>query len=148
MLFKRSVPLPNNSNLQMLLEKWNPGVGGDALQDMMGAVCRWNRLKDSTSAQAGQVLLIPTVIPHGQEPGMGPPQKRSPTTPMMPVQMNRPPGQAMPPAAPPRPALGVPTSPLWAAGSQPGRNFAGEHVKQQFQKVPWNRTQPDGGAWG
>ncbi len=73
MLFKRTVKVPKDADLQRLLAKWNPGMSQTALGDLMGTVLRWNGLPRPTAAAPGQNLLIPTVVPHGQRPSMARP---------------------------------------------------------------------------
>jgi hypothetical protein len=68
MLFRRTVDVPPQGDLQSLLAKWNPGVPAETVHDLMTAVCRWNQLKDSSAVRPGQTLLIPSVLPHGKEP--------------------------------------------------------------------------------
>jgi hypothetical protein len=142
MLFKRTVQLPPNTDLERLLEKWNPGVPPSTLADLVSTVCRWNQLKSPTAIQPGQQLLIPTVIPHGQEPSAvgarpGAAILRGPSAPLrsnmaMSSQLAE---QRM------RSVSGnvAGAATIWATGNQAGQNLAGAKVKQQFQANLWNR---------
>jgi hypothetical protein len=142
MLFKRTVQLPPNVDLERLLEKYNPGVPPSTLADLMTTVCRWNQLKNPSAVQPGQQLLIPTVIPHGQEPSsfvarQGSALLKGPATPLrsnmaMSSQLAE---QRMRSVS--TNAAGAST--IWATGDNAGQNLAGAKVKQQFQANVWNR---------
>ena len=141
MLFKRTVQMPATGDLQALLERWNPGVPSGAMTDLMGAVCRWNQLKSPDAVKAGQQLLIPTVIPHGQEPssvmhrsGAGMRWSGGPA---------RSPGMALSSQIAEQRTRSIATnvagaSTIWATGNQ-SQNLAGAGVKQQFQANMWTR---------
>jgi hypothetical protein len=123
-----------------LLEKWNPGVPDYTLSDLMGTVCRWNQLKNADAVQAGQQLLIPTVIPHGQDPPSVTPQRSPGMAAMRPPTPARSNMALSSQLAEQRTRSAVPGGGIWATGGQGGgQHLAGANVKQQFQNTAWNR---------
>jgi len=68
MLFKRSIPVPEGVGLDMLLQKWNPGLPDYAIEDMLVSVLRWNGLSSFDDLKPNQEVVIPTVVPPGQTP--------------------------------------------------------------------------------
>jgi hypothetical protein len=139
MLFKRSVQVAPNTNVVSLLQKWNPGVPDTTLADMIPTVCRWNQITDIDNVPVGRQLLIPTVIPHGQQPASHLPMAAPPRTPGAPV---RTPGMALSSSLVEQRARQVPSGApqgIWATGNQPGQNLAGAQVKNMFQANAWAR---------
>lgn len=140
MLFKRTIQIPPNVPLERILERWNPGVPPGTIADLVTTVCRWNQLKDAHAIKAGQQLLIPTVIPHGQEPQAG---VRPGSVMRVPTAAMRSPAAMSSQIAEQRmrsvAANTAGAQTIWATGSQGGQNLAGAKVKQQFQANVWQR---------
>lgn len=141
MLFKRTIQVPANTDLERLLERWNPGVPPSTMADLVATVCRWNQIKPTAQLQAGQNLLIPTVIPHGQQPGSGLSRPGAPKpVSLSPARSN----MALSSQLAEQRTRSVATNAegaatIWATGTNAGQNLAGAHVKQQFQANIWNR---------
>lgn len=68
MLFKREIKVPEGVAVEMLLQKWNPGLPDYAIEDMLVSVLRWNSLQSFDDLRADQEILIPSVVPPGQTP--------------------------------------------------------------------------------
>ena len=116
MLFKRSINVPEGVAVEMLLQKWNPGLPDYAIEDMLVSVLRWNGLQSFDDLAGAQELVIPTIVP----PGLTPRQWRE-------SQKDYPRRKPFSiagasfeqPAAPPAPARNLPLSPMTAAPSRP-----------------------------
>ena len=68
MLFQRSIPVPEGVGVELLLQKWNPGMPDYAIEDLLVSVLRWNGLSSFSELQPNQEILIPTVVPPGLTP--------------------------------------------------------------------------------
>jgi hypothetical protein len=116
MLFKRSINVPEGVAVEMLLQKWNPGLPDYAIEDMLVSVLRWNGLQSFDDLAGVQEIVIPTIVP----PGLTPRQWRE-------SQKDYPRRKPFSiagasfeqPAAPPPPARNLPVSPMTAAPSRP-----------------------------
>jgi hypothetical protein len=67
-LYKRVVAVPQGLGVDMLLQKWNPGLPDRAIVDLAFTVLRWNGLTGFENLAPGQELVIPTVVPPGMTP--------------------------------------------------------------------------------
>jgi hypothetical protein len=122
MLFKRTVEVPPDADLETVLAKWNPGVPPETVTDLIGSVCRWNQLKNAQSVRPGQKLLIPTVLPHGREP-----EKRP-----------------MPFAAGTRPAALAAAPPMVSPQLAMRSHYAEQRLRQAAEQQPADRPK---GTW-
>jgi hypothetical protein len=68
MLFKRAIPVPDGVPVELLLQKWNPGLPDYAIEDLLVSVLRWNGLSSFEELTPNQEVLIPTVVPPGLTP--------------------------------------------------------------------------------
>jgi hypothetical protein len=68
MLFKRGISVPEGVAVELLLQKWNPGLPDYAIEDMLVSVLRWNGLSSFEELQPNQEIVIPTVVPPGLTP--------------------------------------------------------------------------------